>query len=139
MYPFNKIIKLLEWLSIKNFSHFIFEGDDALGNLVFFLNKVKDIYSWIKVDENVRKTKKMKTTKVEIGLDSFSVLSKIYHLIAVKMQSIVLKVMTKKNTKLIEEGRVGFIFGELIKKQYEKLNEVLNNDFSDINVLNVAL
>ena len=88
--------------------------------------------------------KQFRTNKeyVEKPLSTTSVLQKIYHLIALKLQYIILFLFSLNDdnyNKLLVKCKFGILIGELMKIQYKLLGEIFDKKKNDIQLLNVVI
>ena len=134
-------MKLFEWMCKKKYHSLLFDSQESIGVIILFMTKIREFYELVEIEDNIIIDDKNKDY-TEKPLSTTSVLQKIYHLIALKLQYIILFLFSLNDenyNKLLVKCKFGILIGELMKIQYKLLGEIFDKKKNDIQLLNVVI
>ena len=106
------------------------------------MTKIREFYELIDLEENIVIDKSNKNIKKDNSAAMTTILQKIYHLIAIKLQNIIIFLFNlndEKYNELLLKSKFGILIGELLIIQYKILGEIFDKNKNDIQLLNVFL
>jgi len=125
----------------KKYHSLLFDSQESIGVIILFMTKIREFYELVEIEDNIIIDVKNKDY-TEKPLSTTSVLQKIYHLIALKLQYIILFLFSLNDenyNKLLVKCKFGILIGELMKIQYKLLGEIFDKKKNDIQLLNVLI
>jgi hypothetical protein len=125
----------------KKYHSLLFDSQESIGVIILFMTKIREFYELVEIEDNIIIDVKNKDY-TEKPLSTTSVLQKIYHLIALKLQYIILFLFSLNDenyNKLLVKCKFGILIGELMKIQYKLLGDIFDKKKNDIQLLNVLI
>ena len=125
----------------KKYHELLFDSHESIARIILFMTKIREFYELIEIEENMIIKNKDKHL-LENSLSTTTVLQKIYHLIALKLQNIILFLFNLNEdhyNELLIKCKFGVLIGELLKIQYKLLGEIFDKKKNDIQLLNVII
>lgn len=125
----------------KKYHDLLFDCKESVSIVILFMTKIREFYELVEIEENLV----IDTTNkhlIDKPLSTTTVLQKIYHLIALKLQYIILHLFSLNNdnyNEILVKCKFGILVGELLKIQYKLLGEIFDKKKNDIQLLNVNL